>query len=283
MPRIVLVGIVNCTPDSFSDGIGALQHLDIEGHVSSTKIFVDRAQALLDSGAQMLDVGGDSTRPGSHCTADEEEWRRIEPILTRFCHRVPVSVDTHKAEIARRAINAGAAMINDVTGGINPRLVEAVADSSALYTYMFNSYGGAHNFEPQAGQNLSTANVVSTISSWAISQALLLKSQGIDIHRQVTDTGLGGFVSPDPTVSNHIIEHYWDICTSTTQRMFGCSRKGFLKQKGEVSILERDPISAQIGCQISQTAPANTTVYLRIHNVALQKALLKNCATPIDV
>jgi dihydropteroate synthase len=269
MAHIVPVGIINCTPDSFSDGMGSLYDPATGCRSACTVALIDRAQGLLDAGALMLDVGGDSTRPGSDCTDDEEEWRRIEPVLAHFCHKVPVSVDTHKAEIARRALSLGAAMINDITGGNDIRLLEVVANSSALYAYMFNAYGDAHQFKTPH-TSLSSENVLGTLSTWAKERAHALASCGIALDRQVMDTGIGGFLSTDPHVSYTVLQHYWEVSSPCQKRMLACSRKGFLKQENETSPLDRDALSAKLGLTVATAAPSAATLYLRVHNVARQ-------------
>jgi dihydropteroate synthase len=265
MTRTITVGIVNCTPDSFSDGIHAAIDPINGARVLSATCFLDRAQALLDAGADMLDIGGDSTRPGSHCTEDEEEWRRIEGVISHFSHRVPISVDTHKSEIARRAIDLGVAMINDITGGLNSELVEVVARSNVLYTYMFNAYGAAHDFTT-AFKPVSLEDCTSTLSLWAAERADTLNRSGIGIARQVMDPGMGAFVSPDPAVSFSIIENFWSIRSPVKKRMLGCSRKGFLKQSNEQSILERDALSSALALKVSEAAPEEASLYVRTHN-----------------
>jgi dihydropteroate synthase len=280
MPQTVIVGIINCTPDSFSDGVRDIDDVNPTGRERSTARLLDKARALLDAGAQMLDVGGDSTRPGSRCTNDQVEWTRIEPILSHFCHRVPVSVDTHKAEVARRALDVGAAMINDVTGGIDPILVETVAGSSALYTYMFNAYGAAHTFE-QPHTCVSPDDVITTVSRWAAERARTLATQGIHIERQIVDPGLGGFVSPDPAVSQRIVEDFWRIESPCSRRMLGCSRKGFLRQPLEMSPADRDEVSALLGARVATAAPSESTLYIRVHNAMRQSQTLRNHLTQI--
>lgn len=151
---ITLVGIVNCTPDSFSDG----------DPLATAVTYHDRALALIDAGADMLDVGGDSTRPGSLCVDDDEEWRRIAPIIEKLSHTIPISVDTHKAEVARRALQAGATVINDVSGGADPHLLEVVANASALYVCMFSASGIPHVFPDPQHTTLTKSNCVEILS-----------------------------------------------------------------------------------------------------------------------
>jgi dihydropteroate synthase len=269
----IVVGIVNCTPDSFSDGLNL--SLSAQTHTTtytSIKAFIDRAQSLIDDGADMLELGGDSTRPGSLCVANEEEWLRIEPVLSKFSHKIPISVDTHKAEIARRAIGLGAMMINDITAGADSVLIDTVAASCASFTFMFNSYGCAHTFS--GAPSPSKQEVVSLIQKWAIQKSLYLDSHGISPARQVMDTGMGAFLSPDPGVSREIIEHYWDIRYPGKGRMLGCSRKGFLKKHDEIKISDRDPASAEIARRLAILAPTDSHFYIRVHNVALHRRLI---------
>ncbi|MFN4895757.1 MAG: dihydropteroate synthase [Pseudomonadota bacterium] len=273
VPRIVLLGIVNCTPDSFSDGVGYLFDPQTGDRSHSSDLFCERAQALIDQGAEMIEVGGDSTRPGSFCTEDEEEWLRISPVISRFAGKLPVSVDTHKAEIARRAIDSGAFMINDITGGNQNELLEVVAKSQVLYTYMFNAYGAAHIFT-QTAMPLRVETCISTLSLWAQQKAKTISEYGIPFERQILDPGMGGFLSPDADVSRTVAERFWEIQSPISQRMLGCSRKGFLRQKNELSILDRDLPSAHLGMRVSASTPPGSTLFLRIHNVSLHRRLL---------
>src|SRR3954447_19537910 len=113
------MGVVNVTPDSFSDG-GALLYPD----AAATE-----AYGMLAEGAAIVDIGGESTRPGSHGVSLEEELRRVEPVLHALSGE-PVSIDTSKAEVARTAIECGAVMVNDVTAlRGDPELAGVVADA----------------------------------------------------------------------------------------------------------------------------------------------------------
>jgi dihydropteroate synthase len=123
------MGIVNVTPDSFSDG-GAF--LDPDAAIA-------HGLALAAAGAALIDVGGESTRPGADAVDADEELRRVLPVVRALCERstVPVSIDTTKAEVARAALEAGARMVNDVSGGAaDPGLLDLVARTGAAYVAM---------------------------------------------------------------------------------------------------------------------------------------------------
>ncbi|HIH16769.1 MAG TPA: dihydropteroate synthase [Candidatus Diapherotrites archaeon] len=117
-PRIM--GILNVTPDSFSDG----------GHFPSTQAAVARAHEMVAQGADVLDLGGESTRPGSDPVSVQEELRRLQPVLEQLVDKIsiPLSIDTYKPEVARACLEMGANLLNDVTGLRNPAILELAAD-----------------------------------------------------------------------------------------------------------------------------------------------------------
>lgn len=121
--RPLIVGILNVTPDSFSDG----------GRYRDPEAAIDRAYELVESGADLLDVGAESSRPGAEPVDADEEWRRLEPVLAGLSElEMPLSVDTTKFEVARRSLAIGAAAINDISGlRADPRLAELAAGSGA--------------------------------------------------------------------------------------------------------------------------------------------------------
>lgn len=123
LDRPILLGILNITPDSFSDG----------GDYLDPTAAVERVWRLAEDGADLVDVGGESTRPGASPVGADEEWRRIEPVLSRASEfPVPLSVDTTKLEVAQRAVKAGAAALNDVSGlRTEPRLADLASQSGA--------------------------------------------------------------------------------------------------------------------------------------------------------
>src|ERR1700675_2051799 len=126
-PRPSVMGVVNVTPDSFSDGGG---HYDPE-------VAPAAARRMFAEGAAIVDIGGESTRPGSGGVDADEELRRIVPVLERLGGEVPFSIDTAKSEVARRALALGAELVNDVTAlRTDPGLAEVVAESGAYLCLM---------------------------------------------------------------------------------------------------------------------------------------------------
>src|SRR5438105_9603782 len=121
-PRPSVMGVVNVTPDSFSDG----------GVRFDADVAADAARRMIGEGAAIVDIGGESTRPGSDGVTLDEELRRIVPVLERLQGEVPVSIDTAKAEVAQRALELGAEMVNDVTAfRSDPALAEVCAAHDA--------------------------------------------------------------------------------------------------------------------------------------------------------
>jgi len=119
--RTLVMGILNVTPDSFSDG----------GRFFEPKAAIERGLALIGEGADLVDVGGESTRPGSAPVAAEEQWRRIGPVLQALAGRTVLSVDTSSAWVAERALMAGAQVVNDVTALGDPAMAEVVTRAAA--------------------------------------------------------------------------------------------------------------------------------------------------------
>ncbi|MEY4668957.1 MAG: hypothetical protein RL518_1656 [Pseudomonadota bacterium] len=256
-----VVGILNCTPDSFSDG-----HADV-----SLKHLFERAHRMIDEGADILDIGGDSTRPGSTCPGIEEEWRRISPLITKLSPVIPISVDTHHSEVARRAIECGASFINDISGTRSTQMLQVIAPSTASYIFMYNPHGGAHLF----GDGLSVEGAVSDISEWIEETHRLCVDAGIDPSRLIADPGMGAFLSVDPVVSWSVVEEFGKLPHPPGGLLLGCSRKGFLNVMGELDIETKDRYSARIGAAAAHQVPEGIPTYLRVHNVALQRQALR--------
>jgi dihydropteroate synthase len=174
--RPSVMGVINVTPDSFSDG-GV--HLRTDAAVAA-------AWAMLDDGAAIVDVGGESTRPGSEGVPVDEELERVIPVLERLAG-APVSIDTAKAEIARRALELGAELVNDVTAlRGDPELAGVVADSGA-YLCLMHMQG-----EPRTMQgNPTYDDVASEVASFLEARLRFAVDAGVAEERICLDPGIG--------------------------------------------------------------------------------------------
>jgi dihydropteroate synthase len=127
--RALIMGILNVTPDSFSDG----------GEFFTAEKAIEQGKRMAAEGAQIIDVGGESTRPGSDAVSADEEMRRVLPVIAKLRESISafISIDTAKAAVAREALRAGATIVNDVTGGrADPEMMSAVAESKAAFVIM---------------------------------------------------------------------------------------------------------------------------------------------------
>ena len=173
------MGILNVTPDSFSDG----------GDRFDPDVAVADAVQMVADGADLLDIGGESTRPGAPAVPADEEWRRIHPVLERLRTRVavPISVDTYKADVAARALAAGAAIVNDVSGlTYEPALADVVARHGAAIILMHNR-GRSASMYTEAHYDDVVEDVVRELAE----RGAVARSAGIDAARIIFDPGLG--------------------------------------------------------------------------------------------
>jgi dihydropteroate synthase len=177
LTRPLIMGVVNITPDSFSDG----------GQFSTVDAAVAHARQLIDEGADIIDIGGESTRPGSDGVALEDERRRVLPVLEHLAGgAVPVSVDTHKPELMREAIAAGAAMINDINALLAPGAVEAVAASDVAVCLMHKKGTPADmQIDPRYD------DVVAEVLAFLGDRVRAVRAAGITAERIVVDPGFG--------------------------------------------------------------------------------------------
>ena len=258
---VSIVGIVNCTPDSFSDGDGTISTSDI----------LSRASRLIDEGSDILDIGGDSTRPGSTCVGADTEWARIAPVLESLAPRVPCSIDTHNHETARRALDSGAKYINDISGSPSLEMVDLIRRYEASYIAMFNPHGGPHLFGP----GVSSTDAIENIARWMNSIQEKLSAAEIPSSKLILDPGMGAFVSRDPSVSWTIIDRIHEFRGPQGGLLVGCSRKGFLAKSGEKHPADRDETSAVCGALMANKLGATTKLFLRVHNPGLQQKMLR--------
>ena len=178
LDRPQVMGIVNVTPDSFSDG-GL--HLDVDAAIA-------HGLRLLEEGADLLDIGGESTRPGAAPVSVQDEIARVVPVIEALVAQVqvPVSVDTCKPEVMRAALAAGACMVNDVQALRQPGALDAVADSNAAVVLM-HAVGGPHD----AGVAWDSDDVAGDVQRFLAERIFAAEMAGIGRNRLVVDPGYG--------------------------------------------------------------------------------------------
>jgi dihydropteroate synthase len=176
-PRPSVMGVVNVTPDSFSDGGVNLRHEDA----------IASARRMVAEGAAVVDIGGESTRPGSEGVPLDEELRRLLPVLDAVAGELPVSIDTAKAEVARRAVELGAQLVNDVTAlRGDPELAGVVAESGA-YLCLMHMRG-----EPRTMQLEPTyEDVASEVAAFLEERLRFAVTAGVAEERVCLDPGIG--------------------------------------------------------------------------------------------
>jgi dihydropteroate synthase len=178
LARPVVMGILNVTPDSFSDG----------GRFHEPAAALERARQLVEEGASIVDVGGESTRPGAKPVATDEELRRVLPVFERLAASLPVplSVDTRKPEVMRAALAAGASLVNDVSALAAPGALEAVAASDAAVCLMhMQGEPGSMQAAPRYD------DVVAEVRAFLSGRAAACARAGIGRERLVVDPGFG--------------------------------------------------------------------------------------------
>lgn len=253
--RAVVMGVINATPDSFSDG----------GQFADAQAAIARGTELVDQGADIIDVGGESTRPGAERVDLDEELTRIVPIIHGLAARgIAVSVDTMRAEVAVAAVAAGAMLVNDVSGGLaDPEMLATVARMHVPIILM-------HWRAPSAEMDAFTHydDVVAEVSLALAQRRDAAVAAGISVDRIVLDPGLGFAKLAD---HNWQLLHELQALVALNQPILvGASRKRFLgavlaDQAGE----PRDVAARDAGTHaISALAAANGAWGVRVHDVA---------------
>ncbi len=253
----LLMGIVNVTPDSFSDG----------GRFLDPHRAVDQALQLVSEGADILDIGGESTRPYSAPVATDEELRRIVPVVRTVCRQtsVPVSIDTAKAEVARQAIDCGAQIVNDVTGLEGDSKMAAVVLQSGVGLCAMHMQG-----TPQTMQDDPVyEHVVEEIARYLLHRRDALEALGIARARICLDPGIGFGKTHQHNLT--LLAHCGQFLQLSCPVLVGHSRKGFIaKVLGDRQI---DRTAATIGVALSLAA--QQVHVIRVHDVGPVKQALR--------
>jgi len=255
----MVLGIINVTPDSFSDG----------GQLPNTEAAIAHAMQLLADGADILDIGGESTRPGAQPVEAEEELRRVLPVIEGVLRHAPeaiVSIDTMKPAVARAALRAGAAIINDVSGARDPDMVKLLGSTDCGYILM-HMQG-----EPRTMQQAPHyADVVAEVGEFFEERIDALAAAGVARGRIVLDPGIGFGKALEHNVAllraSEVFGRWLGLPV-----LIGASRKRMIGElSGFPSPSERDLPSAFLHL----AAVARGAALLRVHDVALTRMALR--------
>jgi dihydropteroate synthase len=247
-PRPSVMGVVNVTPDSFSDG-GV--HLDPETAAAA-------ARRMLAEGAAIVDVGGESTRPGAEGVTLDEELRRVLPVLERL-EGVPVSIDTAKAEVARRALELGAELVNDVTAlRGDPGMAEVVAASGA-YVCLMHMQG-----EPRTMQvDPAYGDVVADVAAFLEARLRFAVDAGVREELICIDPGIGFGKTVEQNFE--LVRRLPELVALGRPVLVGFSRKSSLGRVLGQRDAKTGPLSASVAAAV--TAYERGATILRVHDV----------------
>ena len=253
MPRPLVMGIVNVTPDSFSDG----------GSFFDPAVAVEHGLRLVAEGADILDVGGESTRPGAVPVPAAEELRRVLPVVAGLAKRtaVPISIDTMKAAVGERCLDAGACILNDVSGFRDPAMIELAARTAAGVVVMHM------RGDPTTMQhNPEYADVVDEVDAFFAERIATLTAAGIDPKCVCLDPGIGF-----GKTLVHTRQQLAKLAVHTRRGRpvcLGVSRKGFIGQITGRPRAERDAGTLAVNCFAVAMRAAHV---LRVHDVAMTR------------
>lgn len=243
-----LVGILNVTPDSFSDG----------GEFLDPDLAVARGLKMVELGATLVDVGGESTRPGATPVAEDEELRRVLPVVERLVAAgVKVSIDTYKPAVVRASLGSGATVVNDVTGFRDPAMVAAVADSQCgVVTVHMRGRPLDMHVEPEYD------DVLEEVEAQLLSSVDRLESGGVEPSRIVVDPGIGFGKRAHHSLAvlagiDRLAGHGYPV-------MVGTSRKGFLAKTTGGETTDRRDLATAITTALAYVRGARL---FRVHDV----------------
>jgi dihydropteroate synthase len=247
--RTLVMGILNLTPDSFSDG----------GRFLDRATAVAHATRMIDDGADILDVGGESTRPGSTPVSADEELERVHPVIQRLAQlhpAVPISIDTRKADVAAEALDAGATIVNDVSGGADPAMFDVVRDREAAVVLM-HMQGDPTTMQEAPHYD----DVVGEVHEYLRQRIEAAELAGIDPERIAVDPGIGFGKDLDHNLElMHGVDAFLDLGRPV---VIGPSRKKFI---GTILDLpEEERVEGTVGAVVWMVARGAHLV--RVHDV----------------
>jgi dihydropteroate synthase len=249
------MGILNVTPDSFSDG----------GRFDSRESAVSQALRMIDEGADFIDVGGESTRPGSDAVSLEDELRRVLPVVEAIAKRtiVPISIDTYKSEVAERALQAGACIINDISGMTFDDNMSHVAVEHHASVVLMHMQGTPRTMQ----QNPKYENVTREVKQFLKNRVKAARSAGIE--QIIVDPGIGFGKNSEHNVQ--LIRELREFVEIGTPLLIGPSRKSFIGAILDLPVQERlEGTAAAVAVSVM-----NGAHILRVHDVKEMRRVAK--------
>ncbi|WP_369901519.1 dihydropteroate synthase [Bacillus manliponensis] len=248
--KTYIMGILNATPDSFSDG----------GNYNEVEAAIRHAVEMVKEGARIIDIGGESTRPGFAKVSEEEELKRVVPIIEAVSNEVnvPISIDTYKAEVAKRAIEAGAHIINDVWGAkAEPKIAEVAAHYDVPIILMHNR------------DNMNYRNLMSDMIFDLYESVRIAKNAGVRDENIILDPGIGFAKTMDQNLE--VMRNLEQLHVLGYPILLGTSRKSFIGHVLDLPVDERVEgtgatvcLGIQKGCSI-----------VRVHDVKEMNRMIK--------
>jgi dihydropteroate synthase len=248
--RPLVMGVLNITPDSFSDG----------GKYFDSEKAIEHGLALSAEGADIIDIGGESTRPGAQSVDSAEEMKRVLPVIEKLANSIsiPVSIDTRKADVAESACRAGATIINDISGLQNEIRIADVAKRHGAYLVLMHMRGTPENMQ----QGIHYNNLLDEISTFLSDAATKAITAGCPKNKIIIDPGIG---------FGKTVEHNFFILKKLSQLtqlgypvMIGVSRKSFIGKSLDLPVEERleGSLAAAVYAALHEVA------ILRVHDVS---------------
>jgi len=248
--KTYIMGVLNITPDSFSDG----------GLYLDKSVAIKRAIQMVEDGADIIDIGGESTRPGSESITIEEELKRTIPVIEAIVKevKIPISIDTYKSEVARIALDSGASMVNDISGlRFDPKMSEVVSEYKVPVVIM-HIKGRPKDMQ----QNPVYEALVPEIMDYFRSSISIAKQSDISDDKIIIDPGIGFGKTPEHNLT--IINNLREFTSLEKPILIGPSRKAFIgKILGDVPVTDRlEGTAAAVAISIM-----NGANMIRVHDV----------------
>ncbi len=253
-----VMGVINVTPDSFSDG----------GRFTTVDAALRQAETLVEQGAHILDIGGESTRPFSEPVGVEEELRRVAPVVEAVARRfpVPISIDTTKAEVAKAALDSGATVVNDISGlRFDPAMAELAASRGAVVVLM-HMKGTPRDMQVAPYYE----DVVEEVLGFLRERAAYAKERGVAPERIWIDPGIGFGKRLEDNLA--LLRHLHRFKELGHPLLVGHSRKSFI---GTVTGIEAPEERDVATAAVAALAAAQGADVVRVHNVAMTVQALK--------